>query len=215
MKIQPKDQSEARLDQRKEEKEYLEIIMGSIDKSLQRFVKNRSFAIDHKNDKAVFFMDEPRQKGYTDHKQARNWYRAMPKAEFEKFEQTNAMKGDNHTGIAPYFDYCAGYINNNSDHSHLVEFRLNITGQALIDLIEQREKSEKGKRYKPHEIKPEKGTLSIGLGDKGFYWGTAGKVFNEMLAKRQIAWALIYFRIDLSDAVQRKVKDWKTVKGIS
>jgi hypothetical protein len=100
-------------------------------------------------------------------------------------------------GIAPYFGYVSKpeYFGNEKHGTHIVEFELGCKGKELCKQIEEREKEKKGKKFKSMDLKPENGTMSIGLGPAGYYWGTAGEVFNEMLVNGDITWKLVKFRI--------------------
>jgi hypothetical protein len=135
----------------------------------------------------------------TNHKEAKYWYRCMTREDFEYLIKNNKVNVDgenNYGGIAPCFSYCSDtrYFGNDKAGDHIIEFKLPGNGQDFIDQVW--EVAARGKKkFKGADPKSESGCISIGLGPKGFYAGTAGVIFNKMLDSREIEWRLVNFRV--------------------
>jgi hypothetical protein len=138
-----------------------------------------------------------KQPGYTEYQHTRYWYRTMKREDFLSLAKKNQVATDrekDYGGIAPNFEYAKKYFGNEKDGTHIVEFAFEITGGEFYERINEQEKSMQGNKFRAQTPKAEGGG-TIGLGPKGMYGGTAGKVFNEMLDRHEINWRLVYFGI--------------------
>jgi hypothetical protein len=145
--------------------------------------------------------------------EARYWYRAMTKEEFDylvrneilniNYEDViddNKIKDKRYIGIATNFTYASGYMGNEKKHTHLIEFDVDDS----LSLHEEIQKM-KPRGQNPSLPKAEGGGGTYGLGMKGHYNGEAGKCFNGLLANGKISWriVLLYLTYNCPDKIAR------------
>jgi hypothetical protein len=149
-----------------------------------------------KND--VFFKAELiNQANYMEYEHAYYWYRCMSREDYlylVNHREVNLKRAKDYGGIAPNFEYVSKYFKK-SGGSHIVEFKMNISGKAFLESVHELEENKKGKKITKQAPKAEGGG-SIGLGTAGTYAGTAGELFNSMLQTREIDWRLVHFRVE-------------------
>ena len=102
--------------------------------------------------------------------------------EFDVLNRNNRFHGKRYGGIAPHREYVRQYFTNESDGTHIVEFRSPDAGFVYRAL------SIHG------DIKAEGGG-TFGLGPTGTGTGKAGATFNKLLAQGRLTWKLVDLRI--------------------
>lgn len=140
----------------------------------------------HHNDEVIFLTAPAQQDAYMEAANTQYWYRAMTPDEFDMLNRNNRFFGDSYGGIAPNRQYVRGYFTNNSEGTHIIEFRTPgagyLHGQFSPKILEWGGvKAEGGGTY--------------GLGPTGNGKGAAGAAFNNLLARGMVTWELVDLRI--------------------
>lgn len=207
---------EERIQKNEKYKGYLKIVRDTIESDDRKLVDSRAFMTERYTDSVVFFFEFAHNVGPSSFETTRHWYRAMPTHEYKHLKTHNKLDCQYYGGIASHYSYSKdNYLTNNGPNTHLVEFSVGMDGAKFVDLIHKETKKKQGRKWAFHEIKPEDGAVSIGLGKTGHYKGEAGTVFNEMLSKHQITWRLCCFRHKLDNNAKDKVKKWKEDNNIT
>lgn len=207
---------QGRLDDKRKYSEYLKIIRDTIGRDERKLVDSRAFTTERFTDSVVFFFEYAHTIGDSPYELTRHWYRAMPTHEYEYLKTHNQLNCQYYGGIASNYTYSKDkYLTNNGDNTHLVEFSVGMDGKKFVQLVHDETKRLQGKKWRFNDLKPERGSLSIGLGRTGHYKGAAGTAFNEMLSTRQITWRLCCFRHILDDNTIQKIIKWKEENAIS
>lgn len=134
------------------------------------------------------------------------WYGSLTKEEYISLDRQNALPSmPYYGGIGTNANYSIEYCSNKSSDTHIVEYKMIITGKQFRDKLYERFKSEGNKQLnKPQDPKGEGQGGTFGLGNTGIYNGLGRKVFNEMLSNDEISFKLIYFKLPIPDL--KKVK---------
>jgi hypothetical protein len=191
-------------DERKEkyEEKLLAKLLPNLGLKERNLINSRQLKMVRYSAAMVFFeVDRIQRIQHMDFEKAIYWYRTMTEKHFEYLrtnKKVNIEGEKDYGGIAPFFSYCAKpeYFGNRKNGTHIVEFELDTNGKGLCEQIRAREIKKPGLvNFVHRDPKPENGAVSIGLGPKGYYAGTAGEVFNEKLLKGDITWRLVKFRV--------------------
>jgi hypothetical protein len=133
----------------------------------------------------------PLELGLVDARDAKVWYRAMPRSEYLYLKRFGKVQQDASYGAIASNAVCGlgymGYMGYKSLNTHLVEFDLRCFDKTLYQQLHDAMQSLRQAVQEPHA----EGTGdTFGLSMGGHYGGQAGKLFNELLLQGR--WRLQY-----------------------